>query len=62
VFKKKTLRKKKRSLGIGLIAGVIVMTIGVGLTAAAGGHIVFIGAIVTGIVLIVRGIISYTRA
>jgi uncharacterized Tic20 family protein len=59
---KKNAKKKKQSLGIGLIVGIIVMAIGVGLTAAAGGNIIFIGIIVTGIVLIVRGIISYTSA
>jgi hypothetical protein len=58
----KIAKKKRRSLGIGLIAGIIVTAIGIGLTAAAGGNIIFIGAIVTGIALIVRGIISYRSA
>ncbi|SKC53701.1 hypothetical protein [Ohtaekwangia koreensis] len=62
LVQEKNAKKKKRSLGIGLIAGIIVTAIGVGLTAAAGGNIIFIGAIVTGIALIVRGIISYISA
>jgi hypothetical protein len=53
-------KKKKQSLGIGLIVGIIVTAIGVVLSATAGGNIIFIGAIVTGIALIIRSIISYT--
>jgi hypothetical protein len=58
---RETNAKKKRSSGIGFIIGIIVTAIGVILSVAAGGNIIFIGAIVTGIALVIRGIIAYTR-
>lgn len=55
-------REKKQKLGIQVAVGIIVMAIGVGLSTLAEGTIIFIGAIVTGVAIIVKGIMSYTRA
>lgn len=54
-------KAKKRSFGIALLVGSILTAIGAGLTTAAGGNIIFVGVIVTGIAFIVRGVVGYTR-
>lgn len=49
------------SLGITLIVGIVVTAIGFAFSVAADGSVIFIGAIVTGIACIARGIVRYLR-
>lgn len=54
--------KKRRKAGLGsMLAGVALIIIGLALTIAAEGGIIFYGAVVTGIVLLVKGIIAITK-
>ena|SRR6218665_311934 len=55
----KTVVKKKSGNGvINLVIGIVLLIAGIGLTAASDGQAIFYGAIVVGIIQIIRGVIA----
>ncbi len=54
-------RGKKLKLGIEVVVAIIVMAIGAGLSTLAEETVIFVGAIVMGVAIIVKGILSYAR-
>jgi len=55
-------RKKKLKLGIEVVVGIIIMATGAGLSTLAEEPVIFVGAIVAGVAIIVKGILSYIRS
>jgi hypothetical protein len=50
------IKKRKRKSLISVVLGVVLISIGITLTAAAEGSMIFYGAIVVGIILLAKGI------